>query len=75
MKGSRWGSREDRTRTAKGKFEVLCKLMREGHDCKVDLWLELGHFQLFPKTQSRLARIMYLVSEFRILMPLSMLYR
>ena len=32
VKGSKWGSREDRTRTANGKVEVLCKLMREGGD-------------------------------------------
>ena len=32
MKGSKWGSREDRTLTANGKVEVLCKLMREGGD-------------------------------------------
>ena len=31
-KGSKWGSREDRTWTANGKVEVLCKLMREGGD-------------------------------------------
>ena len=36
---------------------------------------ELGHFQLFPKTQSRSARIMYLVSEFQFLVPPFMLYR
>eukprot|EP00964_Phaeocystis_antarctica_P028959 scaffold16308_cov79-Phaeocystis_antarctica.AAC.1 len=32
VKGSKWGSREDRTRKANGEFEVLCKLMREGGD-------------------------------------------
>ena len=32
VKGSKWGSREDRTRTANGEVEVLCKLMREGGD-------------------------------------------
>ena len=32
VKGSRWGSREDHTRTANGKVEILCKRMREGDD-------------------------------------------
>ena len=35
---------------------------------------ELEHFQLFPNTQSRSARIMYLVSEFQFLVPPFMLY-
>ena len=48
MKGSKWGSREVRNRAANGKVEVLCKLMREGLDEKLDLWLEIGHFQIFP---------------------------
>ena len=48
MKGSKWGSSEVRNRAANGKVEVLCKLMREGLDQKLDLWLEIGHFQIFP---------------------------
>ena len=48
MKGSKWGSREVRNQAANGKVEVLCKLMREGLDEKLDLWLEIGHFQIFP---------------------------
>ena len=48
MKGSQWGSREVRNRVADGKVEVLGKLMREGLDEKLDLWLEIGHFQIFP---------------------------
>ena len=47
MKGSKWGSREVRNRAANGKVEVLGKLMREGLDEKLDLWLEIGHFQIF----------------------------
>ena len=31
---------------ANGKLEVLCKLMREGLDEKLDLWLEIGHYQV-----------------------------
>ena len=46
MKGSKWGSREVRNRTVNGKVEVLGKLMREGLDEKLDLWLEIGHFQI-----------------------------
>ena len=46
MKGSKWGSRVVRNRVADGTVEVLCKLMREGLDQKLDLWLETGHFQL-----------------------------
>ena len=34
-------------RVADGKVEVLCKLMREGLDEKLDLWLDIGHFQIF----------------------------
>ena len=41
-------SREVRNRAANGKVEVLRKLMREGLDEKLDLWLEIGHFQIFP---------------------------
>ena len=48
MKGSKWGSRVVRNRVADGKVEVLCKLMREGLDQKLDLWLEIGHCQIFP---------------------------
>ena len=48
MKGSKWGSRVVRNRVADGKVEVLCKLMREGLDEKLDLWLDIGHFQVFP---------------------------
>ena len=48
MKGSKWGSREVRNRAANGKVEVLGKLMREGLDEKLGLWLEVGHFQIFP---------------------------
>ena len=48
MKGSKWGSREVRNRAVNGEVEVLCKLMREGLDEKLDLWLEIGHFQIFP---------------------------
>ena len=47
MKGSKWGSREVRNRATNGKVEVLYKLMREGLDQKLDLWLEIGHFQVF----------------------------
>ena len=47
MKGSKWGSREVRNRAANGKVEVLGKLMREGLDEKLDLWLEIWHFQIF----------------------------
>ena len=47
MNGSKWGSREVRNRAANGKVEVVCKLMREGPDEKLDLWLEIGHFQIF----------------------------
>ena len=47
MKGSKWGSREVRNRAVNGKVEVLGKLMREGLDEKLDLWLEIGHFQIF----------------------------
>ena len=39
---------EVRNRAANDKVEVLCKLMREGLDEKLDLWLEIGHFQIFP---------------------------
>ena len=42
MKGSKWGSREVRNRAANGEVEVLCKLMREGLDEKLDLWLEIA---------------------------------
>ena len=42
------GSREVRNRAVNGKVEVLGKLMREGLDEKLDLWLEFGHFQIFP---------------------------
>ena len=48
MKGSKWGSREVRNRAVNGKVEVLGKLMREGLDEKLGLWLEVGHFQIFP---------------------------
>ena len=48
MKGSKWGSNQVRNRVADGKVEVLCNLMREGLDVKLDLWLETGHFQTFP---------------------------
>ena len=48
MKGSKWGSREVRNRAVNGKVEVLGKLMREGLDQKLDLWLEIGHCQIFP---------------------------
>ena len=48
VKGSKWGSRVVRNRAVNGKVEVLCKLMREGLDQKLDLWLEIGHFQIFP---------------------------
>ena len=48
MKGSKWGSRVVRNRVADGKVEVLCNHMREGLDQKLDLWLEIGHFQIFP---------------------------
>ena len=47
MKGSKWGSREVRNRAVNGKVEVLGKLMREGLDEKLDLWLEIWHFQIF----------------------------
>ena len=47
MKGSKWGSKQVRNRAANGKVEVLGKLMREGPDEKLDLWLEIGHFQIF----------------------------
>ena len=49
MKGSKyWGLRDVRNRAVNGKVEVLGKLMREGLDEKLDLWLEIGHFQIFP---------------------------
>ena len=48
VKGSKWGSREVRNRAANGKVEGVGKLMREGPDEKLDLWLEIGHFQVFP---------------------------
>ena len=48
MKGSKWGSRVVRNRVADGKVEELCKLMRAGLDQKLDLWLEIGHCQIFP---------------------------
>ena len=48
MKGSKWGSRVVRNRAVNGKVEVLCNLMREGLDQKLDLWLEIGHCQIFP---------------------------
>ena len=37
--------------------------MREDADWKLDLWLELGHFQLAPGAPSRLAQMMYLLSK------------
>ena len=48
MEGAKWGARVVRNRVADGKVEVLCKLMREGLDQKLDVWLEIGHFQIFP---------------------------
>ena len=48
VEGSKWGSRVVRNRVADGKVEVLCNLMREGLDVKLDLWLETGHVQTFP---------------------------
>ena len=33
--------------SGEGKVEVLCKLMREGLDEKLDLWLDIGHLQVF----------------------------
>ena len=49
MERSKCGSREQvRNRATNGKVEVLCKLMREGLDEKLDLWLEIGHFQILP---------------------------
>ena len=48
MIGSKWGSRVVCNRVADGKVEVLCTLTREGLDEKLDLWLEIGHFQVFP---------------------------
>ena len=63
MKSSKWVSREDRTRAANGKAEVLPALMREDADWKLDLWLELGHFQLAPGAPSRLAQMMYLLNK------------
>ena len=38
------GFEEVRNRATNGEVEVLCKLMREGLDEKLDLWLEIGHF-------------------------------
>ena len=60
MKGSKWGSREVRNRAANGKVEVLGKLMREGPDEKLDLWLEIGHFQISPSKVFLPTRGMYL---------------
>ena len=47
MKGSKWGSKQVRNRVANGKVEVLGKLMREGLDEKLDLWLEIAHFVMY----------------------------
>ena len=63
MKGSKWGSREVRNRAANGKVEVLGKLMREGPDEKLDLWLEIGHFQIFLIDGFLPTRGMYLRAE------------
>ena len=60
MKGSKWVSREVRNRAANGKVEVLGMLMREGLDEKLDLWLEIGHFQMFSLRGFLPTRGMYL---------------
>ena len=64
MKGSKWGSREVRNRATNGKVEVLCKLMREGLDEKLDLWLEIGHFQVFPIDRFLPTRGTYFSAEY-----------
>ena len=69
MKGSQWGSREVRNRVADGKVEVLGKLMREGLDEKLDLWLETGHFQIFPSKVFLPTRGRYGSAEYRISLP------
>ena len=65
MKGSKWGSREVRNRAANGELEVLCKLMREGLEGKLDLWLDIGHFQVFPIYRVPARQIMYFSGELR----------
>ena len=69
MKGSKWGSREVRNRAANGKVEVLGKLMREGLDEKLDLWLEIGHFQIFPIDGFLPTRGRYLRAKLRLWFP------
>jgi len=69
VKGSQWGSREVRNRVADGKVEVLGKLMREGLDEKLDLWLETGHFQIFPSKVFLPTRGRYGSAKYRISFP------
>ena len=65
MKGSKWGSREVRNRAVNGEVEVLGKLMREGLDEKLDLWLEVGHLQIFPSKVFLPTRGRYLRAKVR----------
>ena len=75
MKGSKWGSREVRNRAANGKVEVLGKLMREGLDEKLGLWLEVGHFQIFPSKVFLPTRGMYLRAKVRRSSALFVMYQ
>ena len=75
MKGSKWGSREVRNRAVNGKVEVLGKLMREGLDEKLDLWLEIGHFQIFPSKVFLPTRGRYLRAKVRRSSALFVMYQ
>ena len=50
---------------ANGKVEVLDKLMREGPDEKLDLWLEILHFQISPSKVFLADQGMYLRAKLR----------
>ena len=75
MKGSKWGSREVRNRAVNGKVEVLGKLMREGLDEKLDLWLEIGHFQIFPIDRFLPTRGWYRRAKVRLWFPHFVMYQ
>ena len=75
MKESKWGSREVRNRAANGKVEVLGKLMREGPDEKLDLWLEIGHFQIFSLRGFLPTRGRYLRAKLRLSFPPFVMYQ
>ena len=75
MKGSKWGSREVRNRAVNGEVEVLGKLMREGLDEKLDLWLEVGHFQIFPSKVFLPTRGRYLRAKVRRSSALFVMYQ